>query len=96
MNWKLLEGEGYSTFEWNGKAKIIGKKEFDHLEALLNHTEKKRVTVAVPAGLGCSEKKLKYLGFNKCKGKGSLLQEFGGCRRWGVRFNSYNYRRARS
>ncbi|MGD6801433.1 GNAT family N-acetyltransferase [Rossellomorea vietnamensis] len=66
MNWKLLEGEGYSTFEWNGKAKIISDKEFEHLEFLLNLIEKKRVTVAVPAGFGRSEK-LKYLGFNKVK-----------------------------
>lgn len=66
MNWRLLEGDGYSTFEWD-VVKATSRIEYAKFEeALLKLPEENTVTVAVPAGFRYS-KELKRLGFNKVK-----------------------------
>ncbi|WP_113930379.1 GNAT family protein [Bacillus sp. P14.5] len=67
MSWKLLEGQGYSTLEWEGKANDAGEKELERLkEYLVKVPEEKKVTVAVPSGFHYL-KEFNKLGLNKVK-----------------------------
>ncbi|MGD6965479.1 hypothetical protein ACQCVP_03480 [Rossellomorea vietnamensis] len=66
MSWRLLEGDGYSTFEWD-LVKDTSRIDFAKLEeALLKLPQENTVTVAVPAGFRYS-KELNRLGFSKVK-----------------------------
>ncbi|WP_409253275.1 GNAT family N-acetyltransferase [Bacillus sp. SCS-153A] len=51
MGWKLLEGKGYRTFEWDRMDEGITKKDIEILkESFKRNPENKKVTLVVPAG----------------------------------------------